>query len=496
MQKVERKEHRNGKPRRWLWLAAAFVLLAGSVTAAVLLTRKDTDDYPTRAEDHSGMLIDRAAEDLVSVTVQRRGEEAWTMIRTEDGRLVPKDGGDWTAGEQQAELLQQAMTMLPYREVLAEDASAYREMEAFGFTEPLVTVTANYTDGTSATVYIGNDTGLEEGWYYMTAEGDDRLFAVSSTIVEDMNMEYAVLHPVPKPEIYGALLDRITVADADGNVIAEWTLQGKITDRDAASNWAVTVPFTYPADEESIKNLKKSAENIHLGVYTGQVGDDMPEEYGLAQPQKVITFHMAAGSTGTVSDIGVYDVKEHEETTVTLYIGNARDDMADYVRFGDEIFTVSRFTLSVFTEPDPVGTAARYPVLVPLASLESLTVEENGGKREYVLREKEGTGEEAEGESPGREVMLDGTEISWDAFEAAYDRLLTVTFSGTLPKGAEWKEPYKKYTFRTLSGGTHTVELSDWDGIHDAVTVDGSTLFYLIKNGMTELPPVTNPAGD
>ena len=120
MQKVERKEHRNGKPRRWLWLAAAFVLLAGSVTAAVLLTRKDTDDYPTRAEDHSGMLIDRGAEDLVSVTVQRRGEEAWTMIRTEDGRLVPKDGGDWTAGEQQAELLQQAMTMLPYREVLAE----------------------------------------------------------------------------------------------------------------------------------------------------------------------------------------------------------------------------------------------------------------------------------------------------------------------------------------------------------------------------------------
>ena len=489
MQKVERKQHRSGRPRRWLWLAAAFVLLAGSVTAAVLLNRRDTGDYPTRAEDHSGMLIDRAAEELVSLTVKRRGEEAWTMIRTEDGQLVPEDGGEWTAGEQQAEMLQAAMTMLQYQEVLAEDASEYRGMEEFGFTEPLVTLTANYTDGTSATVYIGNDTGLEEGWYYMTAEGDNRLYAVSSGIVEDVNVEYALLHPVPKPEIYGALLDRITVMDRDGNVIAEWTLQGQITDRDAASNWAVTAPFTYPADEESIKNLKKSAENIRLGVYTAEAGAGaLPEEYGLTVPQRTLIFHMAAGSTGTVSDTGVYDIREHEETTVTLYIGNARDDMADYVRFGDGIFTVSRFTLSVFTEPDPAGTTARYPVLIPLASLESLTTEENGETLEYTLRDREEAGEEAEGENPGREVLLNGEEISWDVFEAAYDRLMTVTFSGTLPKDAQWKEPYKKYTFRTLSGGTHTVALSDWDGIHDAVTVDGYTLYYLIKNGMTELP--------
>ena len=149
---------------------------------------------------------------------------------------------------------------------------------------------------------------------------------------------------------------------------------------------------------------------------------------------------------------------------------------------------MSTFTLSAFAKPDPVSTAARYPVLTPLASLESLSVEEDGKTAEYVIRERERTGEEAEGENPGRQVLLNGEEISWEAFEAAYDRMLTVTFTGTLPAGAQWKEAYKKYTFRTLSGGTHTVEFSDWDGIHDAVTVDGATLFYLIRGGMTELP--------
>ena len=149
---------------------------------------------------------------------------------------------------------------------------------------------------------------------------------------------------------------------------------------------------------------------------------------------------------------------------------------------------VNSFTLTAFTDADPMDSVARYPVLTPLNSLDSLTVEENGETLQYVLQEKAESGTEEEGEEPARECLLNGQEIPYVTFEAAYDRLLTVTFSGVLPKGAEWKEPYKKYTFRTLSGGTHTVELCDWDGIHDAVTVDGYTLFYLIRGGMTGLP--------
>lgn len=485
MQKVERKTHREGKNRRLIWLAAAFALLAGSVASAVLLSRKPVE-IPEK-EQHWGMLVDRMPEELASVTVKRRGEQAWTLVQTENGSWMPENGGEWTVGEQQGTLLRDAVTQLRYEEILTEDPAVYRDKpEEFGLEDPLVTVTAYFTDDTETTVYIGDDTGLEEEWYYMTAEGDDRLYAVSSGIVQDLDVEYALLHPVPRPEIYASLLDRITITDGTGRTVAEWSLRGAVTDRDAASNWAVTAPFFYPADEEAVQNLKKTAENIRLGVYTAAATAENLALYGLTEPQKTLVFHMAEGSTGTVGETGVYDVTDHEEATVTLYVGNARDELTDYIRFGDEIFAVSRFTMSAFTEPDAMNTVARYPVLIPLASLESLLVEENGGKREYVI--KETTRTENEETVTENECLLDGKEISYEAFEAAYDRLLTVTFSGTLPEGAEWKEPYKKYTFRTRSGGTHTVMLSDWDGMHDAVTVDGATLFYLIKGGMTDLP--------
>ena len=484
MQKVERKKHGEGKHRRALWLAAALLLLAGSVTAAVLLSRKPAET--PASEQHWGMLIDRTAGELVSVTVERRDEEAWTLVRTENGELMPEGGSDWTVEEQQGTLLQEAVTQLRYEEILTDDPAVYRENpDLFGLDPPLVSVTGRYTDGTSFTVRIGNDTGLEEGWHYMTADGDEKLYAASSAVVQDMNVEYALLHPVPRPEIYASLLDRITVEDGH-DVIAEWTLQGQITDRDAGTNWAVTEPVRCPADEESIQNLKKSAENFRLGVYTAPATEENLEKYGFGTPQRILTFHMAAGSTGTVGETGVYDVTDHEESTVTLTVGNARDEMADYVRFEEEIYTVSHFTLSAFTEADPMSTAARYPVLTPLDSLESLTVEENGEKLEYVLREQEQT--EDNGEPASRECLLNGEKIPYESFEAAYERLLTVTFSGILPEDARWKEAYKKYTFRTLSGGTHTVLLSDWDGMHDAVTVDGTAVFYLIRGGMTDLP--------
>ena len=99
---------------------------------------------------------------------------------------------------------------------------------------------------------------------------------------------------------------------------------------------------------------------------------------------------------------------------------------------------------------------------------------------------EEGTGDEETAENV--RCMRNGEEISYESFAAAYERMLTVTISGKLPEGFEPRGAHTKYTFRTVSGGTHTVDLCDFDGVHDAVTMDGHTVFYLIKGGMTELP--------
>ena len=192
---------------------------------------------------------------------------------------------------------------------------------------------------------------------------------------------------------------------------------------------------------------------------------------------------MAPGSTGTVSDLGVYDIVEREGGIITLYIARSDNEMIDYVRFGEEIFSVSHdMTLSAFLDTKPEDTACQYIAPVPTNSLESMTVEKDGETVVYTL---ERTGE-TDPETAEEQVICraNGEEISREAFEAAYVRLLSVTVSGTLPEGAKWKkEAHTKYTFRSVSGGTYTVELSEWEGMNDAVTINGETRFYLINGG-------------
>ena len=54
----------------------------------------------------------------------------------------------------------------------------------------------------------------------------------------------------------------VAYAGPDGEIRAEWALQGALTDRDAAENWMITAPLEYPADWEALLNMRETAENF------------------------------------------------------------------------------------------------------------------------------------------------------------------------------------------------------------------------------------------
>ena len=506
MQPVERKKKRTWKHGR-IWPAAAALLLFGGSIAAYFLwpQAKKTDETVQTAvtapdgipgaensesprtetaetEDTRGTLQAWEPDELESVTVTVRGQEPWTVIRDEAGDMRLKGSEGWTVKERLADQIRYAVTSLVYEDIILEDPAEYRDRLAdFGLDDPFIVAEARYTDGRETTIRLGDEIPVEASVRYMMIDGDDRLYAVSHSLAEDLDIVKEALHPVTQPEIYPVLLDRITVFGRDGKELAEWRLRGEITDQDAGMNWEITAPVRYCADETMIQNMKTSAGNLRMGVFLDDATEERLAEYGLAEPEYTLELHMAGGSTGTVSELGVYDVVEREGGTVTLGISRSDNEMIDHVRFGDEIFRVPHLTLSPFLDVVPEETAARYIAPVPLNSLDSMTIETAGETVEYTL---ERTGQ-TDPDTAEETVICrrNGEEISREAFDAAYERLMAVTVSGSLPAGAGWKEPHTKYTFRAVSGGTHTVELSEWSGMHDAVTLDGETRFYLVRNG-------------
>ena len=274
MQKVERQKHRDRKRRRLTGLLLCALLLAACAAAGLLLRKKAEEPPAPAYRPETGAVIRRSAEELRSLTVTQRGKKPWTAEREEDGslRLRQEDGtapDDWTVDEAIARTLIDVATNLTYEDVFTEKREDWEpEAAEFGLADPRITAVFRYGDGSEVTIRIGDSADPDgDAYYYLTVDGDDRLYAVASGTVQDLNTEKELLRPVRQPEIRGVLLDRITVKNGDGTVRTRWELQGKVSDRDAAENWLLTAPLAYPADYDAMQNLRDSAENLRLGIY-------------------------------------------------------------------------------------------------------------------------------------------------------------------------------------------------------------------------------------
>lgn len=236
MEPVSKKKHhrRLRRPVLLLILAAVLALAVGGT----LLMRREQPEEIISTASH-GELMDKTSEEVASLTVTQRDGESYTLLQRTAGVLTLADDEAFVVSDRHASSMLSACATIAYEDILTEDKDAYAQyFTEFGLDEPL-TVEITYTDGSAICLRIGSKGPLEEDtWYYMTVEGDTRLFALSRGIEEELDVSRAQLYPVTQPTIHQARLDAITFTGEDEEILAQWLLEGEITDSDAAASWA------------------------------------------------------------------------------------------------------------------------------------------------------------------------------------------------------------------------------------------------------------------
>ena len=488
MPTVNKKHHPSGEKRRLMWLLGAVALLGALVLAASLLHRDEPVDNADPVAT-SVTLCEYATSDLVSVTIRRGDEEAWTAIPTaEESMTILGDYGFTLTWEESADFLLSA-ACITAEEVLSDDPAEYADHLAdYGLEDPRYEARIVYADSTDVTLRVG-DKGHDGAWRYMLIDGDDRLFAFSNGSVEGLFVNRDTLRKVSQPALHKARIDRLTLTEGDS--VTQWVLDGNITDSDAIDKWRITSPFPYPADAAAMDDLLSSAASLHLSAYVAPATEENLARYGFDAPRLTIDIHLAAGTIATTNTDGVAEATAYPESTVTFVIGGKKSDMIDYVLCDGDIYLSSHFTTGVFMGYDAVATMSRYPVLTALGNLAALAITADGATTEYRLTRTEQVAENNDlvTDEDGNVVYdvvvtCNGEAMDYAAFEAAYNALTLVTVSGTLPAGQiATAAPHTTYAFTDVDGTVHTVELATFDVLHDAVIVDGHQAFYLIKGG-------------
>ena len=489
---VEKKKRRHS-PRARLWLLLILAAaLALTWAAAAWLSRPEEEPEEPFAHITSGELARYEAKDVRSVTITLKSE-SWTILQDETGQLTLEGEDDFLIDAGRTADLLEALRVIAYEDVLSEDPVEYAgRLEEFGLAQPLVIADVCFADGARWVIRVGDLISHDEGKnYYMLLDGDDRLFALDKGTAENLMLEKNLLHPVEQPVLHKARFDRITFTDGQGGVLAQWTLEGGIGGN-AQDRWFLTAPVRYPADGEALAGLQENLAGIRLGAYVGEATEKNLRAYGFDAPRFCVEIHQAAGTVGTVSDGGVYAATDWPENTFTLTVGGAKNDSVDYVLVGESIYISSHFLLDVFMTTQPLATISRYTVPVALGNLQSLTIRTGGGEDVYTITRTEqvAANNDLVTDAQGNLVydlgcLRNGEPIPYAGFESAYNDLLKVSVSGSLPQGWKpWQEPHTTFIFQAVSGESYTLGLTAFDAMHDAVLLEGEALFYLIRDGM------------
>ncbi len=492
MSNVEKKKRRltPGQERLILLLLCA-ALLAGALVATRLLTRP-TPASSTGSRSPVETIYAYPAESVIGMTVQRTGELPWTLEMDEETGCFRLTGPDSCLLSSAVTLeRQEAAAIITVEQVISSDPTDYAgHLADFGLDSPQGVATVRFSDGTEKTLRIGSRAPHSSAWYYMTIDGDSRLFALSTGMVDELLVSRESLREVLQPTLHKARIDRLTLTNGDGSIRAQWTLQGSIAASDASERWQITQPFAYPADASAMGNLLTNAANLRLGAYVAPATAENLAQYGFTEPRLSIEIHMASGAMGAPGEDGALAITDYPESTVTFLIGGARSDMVDYVLCNGDIYVCSHFTMGVFMDVDPVSTMNRYPVLVALGNLASLTIDANGEVTTYALTRTEQV-------APNNDLVYDeagnlvwdvtvtrnGEACDYSAFAAAYTRLTAIAATGVIPADDRFDAaPHTVYTFTDVDGTVHTVALVSYGVLHDAVSVDGHMAFYIEKN--------------
>jgi len=341
MHQVQKKKRRTLRHGRALMLAAAAVLLLACGAAYVLLSRPpEVDVSGIDSAYDGGTLYEYETGDVRRIAVTLRSGESWAALHKEDGSLTLEGDGGFLVEPEIAEDLLAAASVVAYSEILTNDPAEYADRLAeFGLDTPRATVEITYADSVECVLRIGDPCEVENNsFYYMTVDGDQRLFGLDRGTAMDLIQQRGALYDVTQPTLHKARMDRITLArGAEGEVWAQWTLRGDIGG-DAIDRWMLTAPALYPADGESMDKLLDNLSNIRLGAYVGEATAENLQAYGFDNPRLILTLHQAAGSIGTTNEDGAVSAVDWPEDEFTLIVGGARNESVDYVRVEDKIY--------------------------------------------------------------------------------------------------------------------------------------------------------------
>lgn len=358
----------------------------------------------TPVVDTTVTLLDKTVKDKVAVSrvdITNADETYSLQYNTTENKLQLKGYEDISLDEELADTLIAYTTLIS----AADKVNVPGALTEYGLDKPQAKATVTYTDGTSATLTVGNLIPSEDG-YYTQISGDENVYIFESDCVYLFTVRSAAFADT-------TLLTTPTVksSDADGvAVLKEIRYSGKnyptplrirrsyYTDSEEMTlfSYIITQPYTRGTTDEVsglIGNFKSLTASQALYLHPTA---EQKKKLGFNDPLAVMNITMAVETAeeSDSSDNSDSDLSEEAEKKIyynsysaTITVGSM-DSSSNYVVMMegiDAIFLVENSSLSSIAERTYANSVNQLLFLKNIGQIGRISITVNGQQHDFQL---------------------------------------------------------------------------------------------------------------
>lgn len=479
MEKVEKKKRKKGLKKSTLLLCVVLLCILGA--GGIRLLSRPALPEPTLLPDI--ILLNRTSDEISALAISAQDGINYPLVRGETGNFSLLGQENVALRKDVLNEMLSAVSKLEAENALWNTDEQIVDRAHFGLSPAQVQVSITYQDGEKKALYIGDAAPTDEPQYYCMISGDPVIYTVLAAFCDPFFQDAAYLRAFDQPRLNASLLDRIDIS-------GQFSLGLSYT----PSGWLMDTPYAYPLAPAKTDALLKSIESMAFEACLGSADTLDLSRFGLDAPTLRITLTQAPTLlTGETQD-GEPISMEVPLTQYTFHIGNETGQGGVYLLWDGMVYRASNFLLGFWKELSVDSLLLRTPVNFLIHDLTHLSIRRQGEKYENhgydiemveVITENNQIATNEYGQILyDAQVCRSGETLPMDAqaFLSWYTVLSALVPSGALPQG--YQAAGEETAHITLKSQSITREISfySYDALHDAMAVDGVSLYYIEKS--------------
>lgn len=278
--------------KKQLILILSLILLVGVTAGILLLVSNMEAEKKAEAEraEQEKVLVSLYSNDIDKIEIVSGGD-TYIASLGESGKWVLENEVDFEINTYYLNSVASQLSTLTAQEVIgpADDES----LSEYGLDEPDTTITL-YSGGTPYTIHVGCLSATEE-FYYVTMEGRDKIFAVSTDYADYLTANKNSLKSIYILRNSDSQVTDISL-EAHGETVYELSM-----DEELKWNLLQPVVLKERVDSAGVNLLLTTINQMIVDRFGDEyVTEEQYAEYGFENPEYIFTFKQENGETTTL----------------------------------------------------------------------------------------------------------------------------------------------------------------------------------------------------